>query len=158
MARYQTDKGTTIEADLYFITFGVTPNTDLLKADFSAQLDQAGRVKVNQHLQLEGHPTIFAIGDLTNTPEAKLVAAARGHAAIVAENIQKLAASDGSLSAYEPVKTPLVVVPVGPSRGAMQLPLGNNSLVFGAWAASRAKGKELLVKRYWKALNTSFVP
>ncbi len=158
MERYTTDKGTSIEADLVFINFGVTPNTDLLKAGFGAHLDQGGRIKVNKHLQLEGHPSIFAIGDITNIPEPKLASAARVHGATVAENIQRLAASNGTLKSHEPIKTPLVVVPVGPNRGGMQLPLGRNGLVLGAWAASRAKGKQLLVKRYWKVLNASFVP
>jgi len=153
MERYTTDKGTTIEADLTFVTFGVTLNTDSLKADFSTHLDHMGRVKVNQYLQLEGYPNIFAIGDITNIPEPKLSSAAKVHGGIVAENIQILAASNGALKSHTPITIPLVVVPVGSSLGAMQLPLGKNSLVLGAWAASRGKGKQLLVKRYWKALN-----
>jgi NADH dehydrogenase FAD-containing subunit len=157
MQSYTTEKGTSVEADLYFFCYGATPNTNFLKAGFGASLDQAGRIKLNPHLQVEGYPNIFAVGDMTNIAEAKLASAARINGETVAANIRRLAASRADLESHEPIKNPLVIVPVGPDHGALQLPVGKNGLVLGAWAATRIKGKSLLVNRYWKALNADLV-
>ncbi|MFK8051280.1 MAG: TIGR01244 family sulfur transferase [Halioglobus sp.] len=50
--------------------------------------DDAGWLDVNQHtLQHKAYPNIWGLGDVTNTPNAKTMAAARKQAPIVAQNV-----------------------------------------------------------------------
>src|ERR1041385_8229232 len=58
----ETDKGEIFRAENILWAAGVaaTPLTHKLGAD----LDKAGRVKVNRDLSLPGHPEVFAIGDM----------------------------------------------------------------------------------------------
>ena len=58
--------------------------SSLLRPD---QLDELGRAKVNQFLQLEGDEKVFAIGDCCNTQEDKMAAFADKHGEVVAANI-----------------------------------------------------------------------
>ena len=59
-----TDKGKEVKADLIFLCVGSIPATGFMKKNFSALLNQKGEAMVNTHLQLEGHPTIFCLGDI----------------------------------------------------------------------------------------------
>ncbi len=82
-----TDKGTEIEADVVFNCMGIKPNTDFLVPHFPDALDDRKRVKVNNCLQLEGYPHIFALGDCNNIQEEKLAINAKRHATLTVENI-----------------------------------------------------------------------
>jgi len=148
---YLTEKGTQIEADIHFICFGLQFNTQYLK--LGSVVDEQKQVKVNSHLQVQGYENIFAIGDIVNTGEAKLITTADAHAKIVARNIERLAANNHSLLDHQPKSTATVVVPLGTTGGAVQLPLGKNEIVLGAWAASLIKGKTLRAPQRWKALG-----
>jgi apoptosis-inducing factor 2 len=150
---YITEKGTCIKADIHFICFGLHLNTEYLQPQLGSILDERGQVKVNSHLQVLGHENIFAIGDIANTREPKLITTASAHARIVAENIKRLAAKDPVLMEHNPKKAATVIVPLGTSGGAVELPVGKKGIVLGAWAASWLKGKELRTKRRWKALG-----
>jgi apoptosis-inducing factor 2 len=151
---FLTEKGTQIEADIYFICFGLQINTQYLQ--LGNILDERKQVKVNSHLQVQGYENIFAIGDMVNTGEAKLITTADAHAGIVASNIMRLAANDHNLLEHHPKSAATVIVPLGTTGGAVQLPLGNKGIVLGAWAASLIKGKSLRAEQRWKALGAVF--
>jgi NADH dehydrogenase FAD-containing subunit len=153
MQNYATDKGTQIKADIHFLCFGLHLNTEYLGSQLGSILDERGQVRVNSHLQVLGHKNIFAIGDIVNTHEPKLITTASAHARIVAKNIKRLAAKDRNLLDHHPKKAATVIVPLGTSGGAMELPVGKKGIVLGAWAASWLKGKEMRTKRRWKALG-----
>ena len=155
MQTYLTEKGTRIEADLHFICFGMQMNTAYLQAHFGDILDERKQVRVNQHLQVQGYQNIFAIGDIVNTGEPKLITTADAHASLVAENLRRLAAKRPELLEYHPKPAATVVVPLGTSGGAAQLPLGKNGIVLGAWVASLIKGKTLRAPQRWKALGAT---
>jgi pyruvate/2-oxoglutarate dehydrogenase complex dihydrolipoamide dehydrogenase (E3) component len=125
---YLTEKGTQIEADIHFICFGLQLNTQYL--NLGSILDERKQVKVSSYLQVQGYENIFAIGDIVNTGEAKLITTADANAATV-------------------------IVPLGTTGGAVQLPLGKNGIVLGAWAASLIKGKSLRATQRWKALGAT---
>ncbi len=46
-----------------------------------------------------------------------------------------------TLKAYQPAKTPLIIVPLGENDGAGQLPLTKRGLVVGAFLAKQIKSK-----------------
>ncbi len=160
MQTFVTDKGRTLEADLYFVCFGVQPNTGYLRSHLASSLDIRGFVKVNRFLQVEPYQHLFALGDVTNVKEAKMAYAADAQGKVVAENLKRLAQhpeSPVTLQVYTPMTPPVAIIPVGPHHGAAQLPFGKQGFVLGAFAASRIKGKSLLAERYWQQLNASLV-
>jgi sulfide:quinone oxidoreductase len=80
----------------------VPPQTapDFIKASPLANTD--GWVDVNQHtLQHSRYPNIFALGDVTSTPNAKTAAAVRKQVIVVAENLLALRAGQEFPSRYD---------------------------------------------------------
>ena len=148
---YLTEKGTQIEADIQIICFGQQPNTQYLQ--LGSIVDERKQVKVNSHLQVQGYENIFAVGDIVNTGEAKLIRTAEAHARIVALNIERLVANSQTLLSYHPESIAAVAVPLGTTGGAVQVQLGKKGIVLGGWAASQFKGKTLRVEQRWKALG-----
>jgi hypothetical protein len=57
------------------------------------------------------------------------------------------------LKAYQPAKTPLIIVPVGENDGTGQFPLTKDGVVVGGFLAKQIKGKTLLAEMYWKKLG-----
>jgi apoptosis-inducing factor 2 len=155
---YITDKGTAIEADLLLLCYGARVNNDYLRAHFTEQLDRQGRVKIAPQMQVEGYSNIFAVGDLTNIDEPKMGVVSGAHASVVAANIKilqsnKIIVRQKTLKAYQPAKTPLIIVPLGENDGAGQFPLTKRGLVVGAFLAKQIKSKTLLAEMYWKKLG-----
>lgn len=58
-----------------------------------------------------------------------------------------------TLKAYQPTKTPLIIVPLGKNDGAGQLPLTKNGIVVGTFLAKQIKGKTLLAQMCWKKMG-----
>lgn len=154
MQTYLTQKGTPITADVYFVCYGLQLNSEYLQPRLAEVLDERKQVRVNRHLQVAGYDHIFAVGDLVNTGEAKLINVAEAHARVVAENIQRLAAGNASLAEHQP-RVAMMVVSLGTTGGALQLPFGKNGLVLGAWAASRITSQTLQGARQWKVLGAT---
>ncbi|SDG43375.1 NADH dehydrogenase, FAD-containing subunit [Sinosporangium album] len=144
-----TQAGTTVEADIWFRCYGVNPVTDYLAGSLAAAREANGQIKVTDTLQVEGHDTVFAIGDITTVPEAKRAGSAMRHGDVVAENIAALIAGEDKRSTYE-VGEPLILLPLGPSAGASQLPgMG----VVGAEVTSQYKGADLMLGRFNELLG-----
>ena len=65
----------------------------MLRDDFAGHLDERGRLVVNDHLQIEGYPHIFGMGDAIIHPpsdELKLGHTAELNAHVVVANVIKL--------------------------------------------------------------------
>ena len=50
-------------------------------------LTDKGYVRVNEHLEVHGHPGVFAVGDIVDWPEQKQAAKAMWHAPVAAANV-----------------------------------------------------------------------
>mmetsp|Transcript_45215 Transcript_45215/g.102096 ORF Transcript_45215/g.102096 Transcript_45215/m.102096 type:complete len:633 (-) Transcript_45215:141-2039(-) len=88
-------------------------SSGLLRRHFSGSLDDRGFLVVNDHLQVDGHPHVFACGDVMSHPESnepKLGYTAELNAHVVVENIKRLAKAWG-LENVEPLR------PADPSGG-----------------------------------------
>ncbi|MEM6529692.1 MAG: FAD-dependent oxidoreductase, partial [Chloroflexota bacterium] len=146
-----TGSGTVLTADLVFLCLGGRVNSAYLRNNFSAQLDERGYVKVNSHLQMEGFPNIFVVGDLPNVQELKLTANTDSHARVATSNLKALANGESLTETYSggPIMS---AVPLGEKKGASQLP-PFGGLVIGSWATSMLKGKDLFTTRYRKELG-----
>ncbi|KAL0476702.1 apoptosis-inducing factor 2 [Acrasis kona] len=82
-----TTKGVTLPADtLRFNCTGPKPNTAGFEA-FGIPLDESGRIRVDEHLRVEGHTNVLALGDANNVVEEKISNFARLHAKVAAVNI-----------------------------------------------------------------------
>ncbi|MFG2961524.1 FAD-dependent oxidoreductase [Streptomyces sp. NPDC048291] len=139
-----------ITADIWFRCFGVVPSTAYLAAALTDARLASGEVAVTDTLQVKGQDTVFALGDITDIPEAKRGGSAARHAAVVADNIKALMAGSGELVTYQPGPA-AILLPLGPSGGAAQLP---GQGVLGPEAAAQYKGADLLTGRFGKLFGT----
>jgi NADH dehydrogenase FAD-containing subunit len=139
-----TNTGREITADIWFQCFGVTPVSDYLSDDLAAARRADGFVTVGPALEVAGHASVFAIGDVS-TADAKMAGMAGMQAKLVAENIIKMVNGESDLADYQPFG-PAIVVPIGPEGGSGQLP-GQDDLVSREMVAT-IKGRDLMVDRY----------
>jgi apoptosis-inducing factor 2 len=116
-----TTAGTRLAADLWFRCYGGGPRTDLLDAALRTARTATGHLAVTPDLRVVGHPTVFAIGDITALPELKLARAANTHAEVAAANIRTLIEGGTDLRTYHPTPDAMVL-PLGPSGGATYSP------------------------------------
>jgi NADH dehydrogenase FAD-containing subunit len=144
-----TESGGSVTADIWFRCHGVTPVSDYLADDLAAARQPDGFIAVTPYLQVAGHDHIFAIGDVS-TADHNMIAIARRQAQLVAGNIRALIAGDDGLTAYQP-EPPAIMVPMGPNRGAGQLP-GSGDLA-GPELVAETKGRDMYVGRYLDLLG-----
>jgi NADH dehydrogenase FAD-containing subunit len=133
------EAGVDVTADIWFRCYGVIPNSDYLGEALAPARRADGFIDVTKTLQVTGHRTVFAVGDLS-TADAKMAAFAGRQAAVVADNINALAQGRTDLTDYESMGV-AIAVPIGPSRGAGQFP-GQDEIV-GPDTIAELKGRHL---------------
>ncbi|EJT98551.1 FAD/NADP-binding domain-containing protein [Dacryopinax primogenitus] len=148
-----TRNGKILQADLVIPTRGGKPNTDLIRAAFPNTVDAQGRVTVLPTLQIPGHPTVFAAGDITSLPEQKQVAKYPSHASLISSNILALTAGQAPEKKYKP-QIEMILITNGKTGGSAYVGL-LWGLMLGDWFARTMKSKELLVGMARKALGYS---
>eukprot|EP00946_MAST-07B_sp_MAST-7B-sp1_P003654 g3654.t1 len=135
--------GRTLEADLVFVCFGMRPNTAMIKdGDMSACLTDRGVIQVNEHLQVEGFPRAFAVGDAMVHPakEIKQAYYAELNGKAAAENILRCIVKKPLLKYPDdivgaPVSPLVYVVSLGRYDGS----LGFNQLTINGSLAALVK-------------------
>ncbi|MET8829855.1 FAD-dependent oxidoreductase [Streptomyces sp. NPDC004610] len=142
-----TRAGARIDADLWFRCYGMAPRSDMLRGALAAARRPDGHVEVDEQLRVPGTANVFAIGDVTAVPEPKRSKAASEHAAVVAANIRALAAGRPAEEVYRPGES-AILVPLGATGGASQVPGPDGPIVLGAAETSRYKGDDLLLGRF----------
>ncbi|KAL8721318.1 MAG: hypothetical protein Q9225_001978 [Loekoesia sp. 1 TL-2023] len=60
--------GTSLPADLVILGVGVSPATEYLHNNSAVQLEKDGSLRTNESFQVEGHPGVYAIGDIATYP------------------------------------------------------------------------------------------
>jgi len=137
------NSGRELRADLVFVCFGMRPNTAMMKdGDMSACLSDRGLIRVNEHLQVEGFPHAFAVGDAMAHParEIKQAYYAELNAEAAAENVLRSIAGKPLLKYPDDIVgasvSPLVyVVSLGRYDGS----LGFNQLTINGGLAALVK-------------------
>jgi len=153
--KIRTEKGLELEADLLFFCGGGKPANELYQKHFGSKLDEEGRLKVNQFLQVEGEERIFALGDCANVNETKRGASARVQARHVAANIARHA-KEQSLKSYK-TRPPGAIISIGRRGGASQPPLFP-WLIIGPFLVSLSKRENFGAKTTWKLLRGQKAP
>jgi hypothetical protein len=114
-------------------------------------------VEVDEHLRVVGAPNVFATGDVTAVPEPKRSKAATEHAVTVAANIRAPAAGRPVEQTYRPGRD-AVLVPLGSTGGASQVPGPDGPVLLGAAETSGYKGADLLLGQFGELFGVSVRP
>jgi apoptosis-inducing factor 2 len=144
-----TANGTAITADIWFRCYGAEPVTGYLADGLRDARQADGRLQVTGQLRLPGHPTVFAIGDITAIPEGKRAQAALAHAQVAAANIASLISGSPDLASYSP-QQPGISVPLGPAGGASYAP---HAGIVGAERTAQIKGADLMIPAFRQLLG-----
>ncbi|CAE6423096.1 unnamed protein product, partial [Rhizoctonia solani] len=133
---------------------GGRPNTSVVSTLDSSVVTPKGTVQVTPELNVKlasGARNVWAIGDIIEWPEQKMVfKASTGHAPLVAGNIIA-SISGGKLKPYQG-KPEAILVTLGPKGGRVNVPfLGG--IVMGDWVSSKAKSADLFVSHTRKTLR-----
>ncbi|KAF0918001.1 hypothetical protein E2562_021696 [Oryza meyeriana var. granulata] len=95
---FTTSAGETVTADCHFVCTGRPVASGWLRESFLGDhVDGDGRLAVDEHLRVGRLRNVFAIGDITDVPEAKQGYLAQRHAMVVSRNLRLLVkGGDGS--------------------------------------------------------------
>ncbi len=145
-----TADGRSVTADLWYRAFGVAPVSDYLTGDLVAARRGDGQIETTPTLQVAGHEHVFAIGDASSADPSNMAARAGLQVPVVVANINALISGDSELQTYEPLP-PVIVVPLGPTGGASQLPGADD--IAGPETTSQIKGAHLLTSNYSELFN-----
>lgn len=105
----ETEAGERVEAQMWFRCYGNLPASDYLAGDLAGTRNGLGEVRVEPTLALTGHPTVWAVGDITDVPESKRASAARAHAEVVAANIRATIEGREPAATYAPAPERIVL-------------------------------------------------
>ena len=157
--KVRTQSGRILPGDVVIWAGGVKPVTGFVAAAWPNVVDANGLLKVDQNLRLEGHPTIFVAGDVTNLPEGRLAIIGGLHAKSVAANLKTLlAAQDPAAAKLKPYKPSppgkgmgkMMIVTLGRNDGLTSLPFGQFRAAF---LARQIKSRDMLVKMMRKGVG-----
>ncbi|MDX3109534.1 NAD(P)/FAD-dependent oxidoreductase [Nonomuraea angiospora] len=143
-----TAGGEEITADIWFRAYGVRVNSDYLADGRLTTSTPQGQVRVTERLNVRGHDHVYAIGDLTDVPEAKMAGYAMQHAEVVAANILAQLRGERPTAVYRPLPHPMILLPLGPRGGVGQLPGPDGPAVVPAGTVSAYKGADLFTGRF----------
>ena len=138
-----TSSGRVREADIWFRCYGLAPVSKYLRGSLADTRRPDGSIEVTPQLQVVGQTTVFALGDAA-AADLKTAGRAGRQAEVVVANIQALI-NGGEPVVYEPAP-PAIVIPLGPSGGASELP-GQDEIA-GAEPTASIKGAHLFVDLY----------
>uniref|UniRef100_A0A453HN04 FAD/NAD(P)-binding domain-containing protein n=1 Tax=Aegilops tauschii subsp. strangulata TaxID=200361 RepID=A0A453HN04_AEGTS len=122
---FTTSAGETVSADCHFVCTGRPVASGWLRGTFLGEyIDADGRLVVDEHLRVGRLKNVFAIGDITDVPEAKQGYLAQRHAMVVSRNLRLLLRSAGpehKLHRYKASKAAITVT-LGRRDAVSELP------------------------------------
>ena len=148
-----TDRaGEHITADIWFRAHGSRIHTEFLAG--AVPRNEAGQVKVTERLTVEGHDTIYALGDITDLLEAKMAGWAMRHAEVVAANITAHAKGEEPAAVYATLPVRVGLIPLGPAGGVGQFP-NEQGAAFQVPRETvvRMKGAEMMLGHFRELFN-----
>ncbi|CAN6362323.1 unnamed protein product [Urochloa humidicola] len=123
---FVTSSGETVTADCHFVCTGRPVASGWLKGTFlGGNLDGEGHLKVDDHLRVGGRKNVFAVGDITDVPEAKQGHLAQRQAMVVSRNLRLMVKGecrDEKLHRYKPCPKANITVTLGRRDALAELP------------------------------------
>ena len=138
-----TGTGRSVQAEIWFRCYGLAPASDYLRGELAGTRLPDGSIEVTPELRVKGQTNVFALGDVA-AADLKTAGRASREAEVVVANIRALIEGT-QLLAYEPTP-PAIVIPLGPTGGASQLP-GRDEIA-GAETTATIKGEHMFVEAY----------
>ncbi|KAI0671198.1 FAD/NAD-P-binding domain-containing protein [Trametes maxima] len=133
------------DADLVLPAYGSRPNTSVVSTLADDVLTKDGFVRITEHLEIPGHPGVFAAGDIIDFKERKQAAKAGRHARVVIPNIISFLEGKPLKSSYNGVPE-MIVIPLGKTGGSGYFDF-LWGIIVGDWVSKTLLGKDLMVKR-----------
>ncbi|RPD71640.1 FAD/NAD(P)-binding domain-containing protein [Lentinus tigrinus ALCF2SS1-7] len=131
------------DADLVIQAFGAKPNTAFIKSLGEDVVNEHGFVKVNEFLEVPGHPGVFAVGDIIDWKEQKQGAKANTHVKVVSANVVSFLHGQPLKKEYKG-SPEMILIPLGKSGGAGYADL-LWGILMGDFLSRMLKGKDLFV-------------
>ncbi|KAF9043388.1 FAD/NAD(P)-binding domain-containing protein [Panaeolus papilionaceus] len=150
-ANVTTKKGVGLNADLVVPCRGGRPNTAFLASLGKNILTSRGHVRVNQHLQVEGLPGVFAAGDIIDWDEVKQAVKYTGHTTTIVANIKRVVSGAQPTAVYKS-SSEVILLTNGVNGGAAYLGI-LWGIVLGDWFVRMAKSKDLFITMTRKTLG-----
>lgn len=126
--KVKTEKGLQLPCDLLFWSIGGRLNNASFKEHFGDCIEN-GKLKVDENLQVVGHPNIFAAGDICNAGPVGTVNFANQHTDVIAVNI--LAKMTGkAMKAFKPGGH-MSLTQLGTTFGAACIPGPMGQMILG---------------------------
>ncbi|KAF9480977.1 FAD/NAD(P)-binding domain-containing protein [Pholiota conissans] len=147
----KTRNGASLRCDLLIAARGTTPNTSLFNFILPTPLGSNGYVQVGSTLQVRGHPSIFAAGDIINVPEVKQLVKTTAHAAVVVANIVSYLRNEQPKKVWKPGKE-MIIVSNGRNGGGAYLGV-LWGLKFGDMFSKLINSRDLFVEHARKNLG-----
>lgn len=143
--------GESVTADLVFPAVGSRPGLGGIKFSPELSLSRSGRIVTDQWMRVPNTPGLFAIGDAAETGDRMTIVGISMQVPWLVKAIKAIMAGKkiDRVRPYMPWTNPPLIVPLGPTKGASQLPIG----VYGDLATRMIKGKHLFIPKYQKLLG-----
>ena len=143
--------GFPIDADLVIPVIGAKPETGLLQTMAGVIFDDHGRASVDKWLRPGDNPDLFVIGDIAGTGDTMTIVGLTRQVSWLKKAIKAHLRGKAmtEVKPYKPWPKPLILLPLGPDKGASALPFG----VTGPLLTSAIKGKKLFIPRYHREFN-----
>jgi NADH dehydrogenase FAD-containing subunit len=143
-----TDRGDDIAADIWFRAFGVRVNTDYLIDGRLVPLTPQARVPVTERMNVQGYDHVYAIGDITASPDPQMASYAMTQAEVAVRNIEAQLAGDrpGAVHTASPVRR--ILLPLGTRAGVGQLPAPGGVAAATVEMVRLRKGADLFTARF----------
>ncbi|KAI0329011.1 FAD/NAD-P-binding domain-containing protein [Cubamyces sp. BRFM 1775] len=133
------------DVDLVVPAFGSRLNTGFISSLGEGALTRRGTVRVNEYLEVLGHPGVFAAGDIIEWNEQKQAVKAATHATVVAANVVSFLECRPYKKTYKG-SYELILIPLGRTGGAGYFGF-LWGIMFGDFFSRLLKGKELLISQ-----------
>ena len=144
-----TSAGEAISADIWFRAFGAEPNTAYLRDGALVALTARGTVPVDEHLNVLGHRNVYALGDIADTPDAKMATHAQTQASVVISNLHAQLHGERPTAKSHPALVPRILLPLGARAGVGQLPgIDGDAVAAPLDAVIARKGADLFTARF----------
>lgn len=145
-----TEKGSSVQTNLIIKCTGLAVNSEGYATSLGAAVDERGRLKVGEYLQVEGLEDVYALGDICGTTDPRLAYVAGEQAKLLAQNLAKKA-NNKAMKPWVPNSLPFAIaLAMGPKHAVGQL---TNGWMVPEFLLIGLKAKDLMVNRFWKDFN-----